>query len=101
VSARTLVLGGGFGGIAAAVELRRLPGTEHEVVSDGEVPFDLMVAVPPHRPPAVVADSGLAAGHGWIAVDPGTLATGHERVYAVGDVTLIRSRTGCRSRRQV
>ena len=45
--------------------------------------------MPPHRPPAVVTDSGLTAGHGWIAVDPGTLATYHEGVYAVGDVNLI------------
>ena len=29
---RTLVLGGGFGGIAASVELKRLLGDEHEVV---------------------------------------------------------------------
>ncbi|HEU0303157.1 MAG TPA: FAD-dependent oxidoreductase, partial [Gaiellaceae bacterium] len=32
MSARTLVVGGGFGGIATAVELRRLLGDEHEVV---------------------------------------------------------------------
>ena len=60
------------------------------VLADGgEEPFDLLIAVPPHRPPAVVADSGLAAGHGWIGVDPGTLATAHAGVYAVGDVNLI------------
>jgi sulfide:quinone oxidoreductase len=59
------------------------------VLAEGELPFDLLIAVPPHRPPAVVAESGLTAGHGWIAVDAGTLATAHEGVYAVGDVTLI------------
>ncbi|MGH3044196.1 MAG: NAD(P)-binding protein, partial [Gaiellaceae bacterium] len=32
MSARTLVLGGGFGGIATAVELRRLLGDDHEIV---------------------------------------------------------------------
>jgi sulfide:quinone oxidoreductase len=32
MSGRTLILGGGFGGIAAAVELRSLLGDEHEVV---------------------------------------------------------------------
>ncbi|MGL6280418.1 MAG: NAD(P)/FAD-dependent oxidoreductase, partial [Gaiella sp.] len=32
MSGRTLVLGGGFGGIAVATELRRLLGDEHEVV---------------------------------------------------------------------
>ena len=59
------------------------------VLADGEIPFDLLIAVPPHRPPSVVAESGLVAEHGWIAVDAGTLATSHERVHAVGDVTLI------------
>jgi sulfide:quinone oxidoreductase len=59
------------------------------VLADGEMPFDLLLAVPPHRPPAVVAVSGLTAAHGWIGVDAGSLATSHEGVYAVGDVTLI------------
>ena len=63
--------------------------TGRVVVEEGEVPFDLLVAVPPHRPPAVVAESGLTAGHGWVAVDAGTLETSHKGVYAVGDVTLI------------
>jgi sulfide:quinone oxidoreductase len=59
------------------------------VLEGGELPYDLLIAVPPHRPPAVVTDSGLVGDHGWIAVDAGTLATAHEGVYAVGDVTLI------------
>jgi len=63
---------------------------ERVVLADGgEEPFDLLLTVPPHRPPAVVTDSGLVAGHGWIGVDPGTLATSYEGVYAVGDVNLI------------
>ena len=32
MSTRTLILGGGFGGIATAVELRRLLGADHEIV---------------------------------------------------------------------
>ena len=32
MNARTLILGGGFGGIATAVELRRLLGADHEIV---------------------------------------------------------------------
>jgi sulfide:quinone oxidoreductase len=59
------------------------------VLADGEMPFDLLIAVPPHRPPAVVTESELTEGDGWIAVDAGTLATSFEGVYAVGDVTLI------------
>jgi sulfide:quinone oxidoreductase len=59
------------------------------LLADGEEPFDLLITVPPHRPPAVVVQSGLTAAHGWIAVDPGTLQTEHEGVFAVGDVNLI------------
>lgn len=51
--------------------------------------YDLLVAVPPHRPPAVVRGSGLGNDAGWIPVDRASLRTPHERVYAIGDVTAI------------
>ena len=51
--------------------------------------YDLLVSVPPHRPPAVVRDSGLGNEAGWIPVDRASLSTPHERVYAIGDVTTI------------
>ena len=54
---------------------------------DGQkVPFDLLLAIPVHRAPAVVVESGLTEEDGWIAVDPDTLATKFADVYAVGDV---------------
>jgi len=59
----------------------------------GEQPFDLLFAVPPHRLPDVAA-SGLTGSHGWIPVEPGTLATSHRRVYAIADVTLITLASG-------
>lgn len=59
-----------------------------------ELEFDLLIGVPPHRPPAVVAASGLTGARGWIAVDPGTLETSHARVFALGDVTQIRLANG-------
>jgi sulfide:quinone oxidoreductase len=59
------------------------------VLEDGELEFDLLLAVPPHRVPDVVRESGLAGDSGWIGVDSGTLATEHRGVYAVGDVTQI------------
>jgi sulfide:quinone oxidoreductase len=59
------------------------------MLSDGgEMPFDLFLAVPAHRAPAVVLDSGLAVD-GWIPVDPLTLQTSYPGVYAVGDVTSV------------
>lgn len=53
---------------------------------DGEaLACDLALVIPPHRPPAVVAGSALAGEGGWIRVDPGTLATDHPGVFAIGD----------------
>ena len=56
---------------------------------EGEIPFDVLFAVPPHRAPDVVTASGLTSENGWISVDRGTLRTAHPGVYAIGDVTLI------------
>ena len=54
----------------------------------GEIPYDLFLAVPRHRVPQVVADSGMCVD-GWIPVDPYTLETTFPGVYAVGDVTSV------------
>ncbi len=51
--------------------------------------YDLLVAVPPHRPPVAVRESGLGNEAGWIPVDRSSLATPHARIYAIGDVTTI------------
>lgn len=63
-------------------------------LEDDEIPFDLLLAVPPHRPPAVLAGSGLIGDSGWIDVDPGTLEAGLPGVYALGDSTMIRLANG-------
>jgi sulfide:quinone oxidoreductase len=58
-------------------------------LADGrELPFDLFLGVPVHRAPEVVLESGLAED-GWIPVDPLTLRTRFDDVYAVGDVTSV------------
>jgi sulfide:quinone oxidoreductase len=49
--------------------------------------YDLLAYVPPHAAPTFVVDAGLAPASGWVKVDPKTLATPAERVWAVGDVT--------------
>jgi sulfide:quinone oxidoreductase len=57
-------------------------------LGDGrEVGYDLFVGVPVHRVPDVVEASGLTEGgtDGWIKVDPRSLETPFEGVYAVGD----------------
>ncbi|HJP88756.1 MAG TPA: FAD/NAD(P)-binding oxidoreductase [Candidatus Limnocylindrales bacterium] len=54
-----------------------------------ELPYDLLVLVPPHRGQQVVIDSGLApAPGGWLPTDRHTLRVGERRnVFALGDAT--------------
>ncbi|MFI4971212.1 MAG: NAD(P)/FAD-dependent oxidoreductase [Hyphomicrobiales bacterium] len=47
--------------------------------------FDVLVYMPPIRPPAVIASSPLAGASGWIDADRRTLATSFPGVYAIGD----------------
>jgi sulfide:quinone oxidoreductase len=54
----------------------------------GEMPYDLFLAVPVHRAPAVVAEAGLTVD-GWIPVDRVTFETAHPGVYALGDVAAV------------
>lgn len=56
--------------------------------------YDLLVAVPPHRSPKVARDAGLTDATGWIPVDPQTLKTKHDKIYAIGDVTSIKLPNG-------
>ena len=66
------------------------PEARELVLTDGErVGYDLLLGVPPHRAPAPVRESGLAAESGFIPVDRATLATNLEGVFAIGDITTI------------
>jgi sulfide:quinone oxidoreductase len=54
----------------------------------GELPYDLFLAVPVHRAPAVVVESGLTVD-GWIPVNSLTLETSFPGVFAIGDVAAV------------
>lgn len=56
-----------------------------------ELPYDMLIVVPPHRCPSSVVDAGLTDTSGWVPVSPYTLATRFEKVYAIGDVTSIET----------
>ena len=56
---------------------------------DTDADYDLLIAVPAHEAPTVVREAGLAEPGGWVPVDPETMATRHEGVFAVGDVTVV------------
>jgi sulfide:quinone oxidoreductase len=66
------------------------PGARELVLAGGErVPYDLLLGVPPHRAPALLRDSALAGPTGFVPVDPASLATQVDGVYAIGDATSI------------
>jgi sulfide:quinone oxidoreductase len=69
----------------------RIDGAKKAVVfEDGsEAKYDLLISALPHEAPKVVRDAGLVNPSGWIPVDPKTLKTSADRIWAIGDVTSV------------
>lgn len=65
--------------------------TERKMISSlegEEIPYDLLVLVPPHRGAKVIEESGLGDEQGWLPTDRATLEVkGQSRIYALGDAT--------------
>lgn len=55
--------------------------------------FDYLIAIPPHGAPRPVVEARFSAA-GWIPVDPRTLTTAEEGVWALGDVALVTLANG-------
>lgn len=70
-------------------KVARLDGSTLVFEDGARVEADVLIGVPPHRPPAVVRESGLQMRGEWVAVDPATLRTSASGVFAVGDVNEI------------
>lgn len=65
------------------------------VFESGDTPYDLLIAIPPHRVPDFVSASQLAGPAGWIPVDDRTMSVaGQTDVFAIGDVTSITLSNG-------
>ena len=64
------------------------------VFANKRIPFDLLLGIPPHKPPATVRESGLVGQSGWVEVNKKTLETSFPGVYAIGDVTQIMLANG-------
>jgi sulfide:quinone oxidoreductase len=70
------------------------PAAKSLSLQSGEsVPFDLLVAIPPHHPPTVVAEAQLGP-QGWIPVDARTLRANAAGVWALGDVASVTLANG-------
>ena len=73
-------------------KLTLVNSVKQELQFDGKppVPYDMLVAIPPHRAPVLARESGMSNEAGWIPVDRSTLQTKVEGVYAIGDVASIQ-----------
>ena len=71
------------------------PEGNRAVFQSGEtIDCDLLITVPVHRSAHIVREAVLTNDAGWVPVDPETLATRHEGVYAIGDATVVPMRNG-------
>lgn len=73
------------------VKLASVDSKKGEITFEGgkSMSFNLLFAVPPHRAPIVVGESGLTDESGWVPVDKRTLRTKYDDVFALGDVAKI------------
>jgi sulfide:quinone oxidoreductase len=71
---------------------RVINGKELEFGNGNRMDYDVLVGIPPHKIPMMVANSPglLKEGENWINVDKFTLRTNYENVFAIGDVTEIK-----------
>jgi sulfide:quinone oxidoreductase len=51
--------------------------------------YDLLIVIPPHQSPAVISKTDLSNANSWINVNPDSLQTKYENVFAIGDITSI------------
>ena len=70
-------------------QITRVQGRRIEFTNGASAEFDLLVYVPPIRPPRALAGCGLVDESGWVRVDRQTMETRFPGVYALGDVTMI------------
>lgn len=72
-------------------EVVTIDPVKKEIVShDNEIlSYDLLIGIPPHGLPHVLEYSPILTKDGWVKVNPKTLETDIENVYAIGDVTTI------------
>jgi len=70
------------------------PGQKVSFENGASCGYDMLILIPPHRPPEIVRAAGLTDESGWVAVDPNSLRTRFPDVFAVGDVTTVRLPSG-------
>ncbi len=82
--------------------IKYYPGHELSAVSANKLEFsngnsysyDLLAYTPKHQLPQVIRKSDLAGSSEWVEVDNQTLETKFKNVYAIGDITHLKTESG-------
>ena len=72
-------------------KLKSVDNKSKKIIFEEKEPvrYDMLIAIPPHKPPQLLSKSKMANDAGWVPVDRATLKTKFEDIYAIGDVTSI------------
>lgn len=62
---------------------------EATFADDSVEAFQMLIAVPEHRAPALALELGLVDESGWVPVDAATFETRRDNVFAIGDMTYV------------
>jgi len=76
------------------LKLKEVRSNEVSFESGETMPYDMLFCVPPHVAPKPVVEAGLTDETGWIPVNSKTLQTKNQGIYAIGDVTSVRTPNG-------
>jgi sulfide:quinone oxidoreductase len=70
-------------------KLKSVEGGSLSFEGRDSVRADLVISIPPHRAPAVLATAGVANAGGWAPAEARSLATSDPSIFAIGDCAAI------------
>lgn len=75
-------------------QLTKVSANKLEFNNGKSYSYDLLAYTPKHQLPEVIRKSDLAGNSGWVEVDNQILETKFKNVYAIGDITHLKTETG-------
>ena len=75
-------------------QLNKVSANKLEFNNGKSYSYNLLAYTPKHQLPEVIRNSDLGGNSGWVEVNNQTLETKFQNVYAIGDITHLKTETG-------
>ena len=75
-------------------QLNKVSANKLEFNNGKSYSYNLLAYTPKHQLPEVIRKTDLAGNSGWVEVDNQSLETKFQNVYAIGDITHLKTETG-------